>query len=303
MLLILGSNGQLGWELVRQSREQGLDFHALDFPEIDLSDGGSVEGRLSDLGFDAIVNAAAYTAVDRAESEPDLAMAINRDGPARLARVCRSRCVPLIHISTDYVFDGTKTGAYSEDDLVAPLGVYGRSKAEGERAVREGLPEHLILRTAWLCGVHGQNFVKTMLRLGRERDALRVVADQRGCPTFAADLAAAILSIYRRHREGRGVEWGTYHYCGAGAASWHEFAEAIFDVARRHEPLKVERVTPIATSEYPTPARRPANSVLDSTKIERRLGIRPRPWREALGEMMGMMYKEGGSGFKVEGSR
>jgi dTDP-4-dehydrorhamnose reductase len=299
MLLILGSNGQLGWELVRQCRERGVDFLALDFPEIDLGDGGSVEARLGDLPFDALVNAAAYTAVDRAESEPGPAFAINRDGPAVLARICRSRCVPMIHVSTDYVFDGTKKGAYSEDDPVAPLGVYGRSKAEGERAVREGLPEHLILRTAWLCGVHGQNFVKTMLKLGRERDALRVVADQRGCPTFAADLAAAILSIYRRHREGQSVEWGTYHYCGAGEASWHEFAEAIFAIARRYESLKVAQVAAIATSEYPTPARRPANSVLDCSKIERRLGIRPRPWREALEEMMGRMYKEGGSGFKV----
>jgi dTDP-4-dehydrorhamnose reductase len=294
MLLILGTNGQLGWELVRQSREQELDFHALDFPEIDLGDGGSIEGRLADLGFDGAVNAAAYTAVDRAESESGPAFAINRDGPAVLARICRSRCVPLIHVSTDYVFDGTKQGPYTEDDAIAPLGVYGRSKAEGEGAVREGLPEHLILRTAWLYGVHGQNFVKTMLKLGRERDALRVVADQRGCPTFAADLASAILSIYRRHREGIAVEWGTYHYCGAGAASWHEFAEAIFEIARRYESLKVAQVAAIATSEYPTPARRPANSVLDCSKIERRLGIRPRPWREALGEMMGRLYRQAG---------
>jgi dTDP-4-dehydrorhamnose reductase len=295
MLLILGSTGQLGWELVRQSREQGLDFHALDFPEIDLGDGGSVKGGLADLSFDAIVNAAAYTAVDRAESEPGPAFAINRDGPAVLARICRARRVPMVHVSTDYVFDGTKLAAYTEDDAISPLGVYGRSKAEGERAVREGLPEHLILRTAWLYGVHGQNFVKTVLKLGRERDALRVVADQRGCPTFAADLASAILSIHRRHREGVTAEWGTYHYCGAGAASWHEFAEAIFDVARRYESLKVERVAAIATSEYPTPARRPANSVLDCSKIERRLGIRPRPWREALEEMIVRMYRDAGS--------
>jgi dTDP-4-dehydrorhamnose reductase len=294
MLLIIGSNGQLGWELVRQSREQGLDFHDLDFPEIDLGDGGSVEARLSNLGFDAIVNAAAYTAVDRAEAEPGPAFAINRDGPACLARICRARRVPLIHVSTDYVFDGTKPGPYAEVDLVAPLGAYGRSKAEGERLVREDLPEHLILRTAWLYGVHGQNFVKTMLKLGRERDALGVVADQRGCPTFAADLASAILTIYRRHRAGIAVEWGTYHYCSAGEVTWHAFAEAIFEIARRYESLKAERVSAIATSEYPTPARRPANSVLDCSKIGRRLGIRPRPWREALEEMMGWLYRQAG---------
>jgi dTDP-4-dehydrorhamnose reductase len=292
MILIIGSNGQLGLELVRQSREQGLDSHALDFPEIDLGDGGSVEGRLADLSFDAIANAAAYTAVDRAESEPGPAFSINRDGPAVLARICRARRVPLIHVSTDYVFDGTKPAPYTEEDPVAPLGAYGRSKAEGERAVRESLPEHLILRTAWLYGVHGQNFVKTMLKLGRERETLRVVADQRGCPTFAADLASAILSIYCHQREGVAVEWGTYHYCGAGEVTWHAFAEAIFEIARRYEPLKVAEVAAIPTSEYPTPARRPANSVLDCSLIERRLGIRPRPWREALEEMMGRMYAE-----------
>lgn len=295
MLLILGSNGQLGGELVRQSREQGLDFHALDFPEIDLGDGGSVEGRLADLAFDALVNAAAYTAVDRAESEPGRAFAINRDGPACLASICRARRVPLIHISTDYVFDGTKPAPYTEGDPVAPLGAYGRSKAEGEQLVRENLPEHLILRTAWLYGVHGQNFVKTMLRLGRERDALRVVADQRGCPTFAADLASAVLSIYCRHHEGVPVEWGIYHYCGAGEVSWHAFAETIFEIARRYESLKVTEVAAIPTSEYPTPARRPANSVLDCSKIERVFGARPRPWREALGEMMERLYRQAGS--------
>jgi dTDP-4-dehydrorhamnose reductase len=299
MLIIIGSNGQLGWELVRQSRAQGLDSHALDFPEIDLGDERSIEARLADLPIDVLVNAAAYTAVDKAESEPGPAFAINRDGPACLARICRARRVPMVHVSTDYVFDGSKTGAYSEEDPVAPLGAYGRSKAEGEREVSEGLQERMILRTAWLYGVHGQNFVKTMLKLGREWDALRVVADQRGCPTFAADLASVILTIYRCHSEGVAVEWGTYHYCGAGEVTWHAFAEAIFEIARRYEPLKVERVSAIATSEYPTPARRPANSVLDCSKIERRLGIRPRPWKEALEEMMGRMYKEGSSGFKV----
>jgi dTDP-4-dehydrorhamnose reductase len=295
MLLIIGSNGQLGWELVRQCRDRNLDFHALDYPDIDLGNHGSVESCLAPVTFDAIVNAAAYTAVDRAESEADLAMAINRDGPSGLAQTCRTRRIPLIHISTDYVFNGGKAGPYFEEDPVEPLDVYGQSKAEGEAAVRERLPEHLILRTAWLYGVHGQNFVKTMLKLGRERETLRVVADQRGCPTFAADLASAILSIYRRQREGVAVEWGTYHYCGAGEVTWHAFAAAIFEIARRCEPLKVAEVAAIPTSEYPTPARRPANSALDCSKIERRLGLRPRPWREALEEMIVRMYRDAGS--------
>lgn len=291
MLLIIGLNGQLGWELVRQAREEGIDAHALDYPDIDLGDPGSIAARLSPLEFDAVVNAAAYTAVDRAESEPDLAMAINRDGPSRLALICRERNVPLLHISTDYVFDGSKAGAYTEEDPVSPLGAYGRSKAAGESVVREKLSEHLILRTAWLCGVHGQNFVKTMLKLGRERDLLRVVADQHGCPTFASDLARAVLQIYSGHREGRPVEWGTYHYCGSGATTWHAFAEKIFEIARGYETLKVKEVVPIATSEYPTPARRPANSVLDCSKIEGRLGILPRPWSESLQEMLDRLYR------------
>ncbi|MFO7706806.1 MAG: dTDP-4-dehydrorhamnose reductase [Desulfobacterales bacterium] len=291
MLLIIGSSGQLGWEVVRQAREEGVDAHSLDYPDIDLGDPGSIAARLSPLHFDAIVNAAAYTAVDRAESEPDLAMAVNRNGPSHLARICRERNVPLIHISTDYVFGGSKTGAYTEEDEIAPLGAYGRSKAAGEAAVRERLPAHLILRTAWLCGVHGQNFVKTMLKLGRERDALMVVADQHGCPTFASDLAGAVLQIYAGHREGRPVEWGTYHYCGSGAATWHAFAEEIFEIARGYEALRVKAIVPIPTSEYPTPARRPVNSVLDCSKIERRLGITPRPWGESLREMLGRLYR------------
>jgi dTDP-4-dehydrorhamnose reductase len=292
MLLIIGSNGQLGWELVRQCRETGLDCHALDYPDIDLRDHGAIEPCLAPLSFDAVVNAAAYTAVDRAESEPDLAMAVNRDGPMSLAHICRKRRIPLVHVSTDYVFDGSKTGAYSEEDPIAPLGVYGRSKADGESKVRENLAEHLILRTAWLYGVHGQNFVKTMLKLGRERNTLRVVDDQRGCPTFAADLASAILSVYPVMCERRIVEWGTYHYCGGGAASWHEFAETIFAIARNHEALKVKEVTSIPSSEYPTPAKRPANSVLDCSKIENRLGILQRPWRDSLKEMLDRLYNE-----------
>ena len=292
MILIVGSNGQLGWELVRQSRLQGLEAHALDCPGIDIGDEASTRSCLAPLQARIIVNAAAYTAVDRAESEPESCFAVNREGPKYLAIYCREHGIPLIHLSTDYVFDGTKKGAYLEEDPVAPVGVYGRSKEAGEAEVRGRLEKHVIIRTAWLYGVHGQNFVKTMLRLGRERETLRVVADQWGCPTYAADLAGAVLKIAGLYLSGNRVSWGTYHYCGAGETSWHGFAEAIFGFAREYEGLKGKKVLPITTAEFPTAAKRPANSVLDCSKIERQFGIRPRPWKESLAEMIDRLYKE-----------
>jgi len=289
-LLIIGSNGQLGWELVRQSRQMGVAFHAVDFPDIDIADRESVRSCLESLPVKVVVNAAAYTAVDRAESEPAPAFAVNRDGPACLAELCAEKSVALIHISTDYVFNGSKNDAYLETDAVDPLGVYGKSKAEGDDEIRRRLDRHVILRTAWLYGIHGQNFVKTMLKLGREREIVRVVADQRGCPTYAADLAAAVLKIAGQHMSGNTMPWGTYHYCGSGPTTWHGFAQAIFEVAQKHEPLKVKEVTPITTAEYPTAARRPANSILDCSKIEQHFGIRPRYWKDSLKEVIESLY-------------
>ena len=226
-LLIIGSNGQLGWELVGQGRDQGFTIAAVDLPEFDITDASELKKVVSKTDASLIINASAYTAVDKAESEPDAAFAVNRDGPAHLASLCHETGIPLIHISTDYVFDGTKKGPYRETDPVSPLGVYGRSKAEGERAVRDTIQEHLIIRTAWLYGIHGNNFVTTMLRLGRERETVQVVADQYGCPTYAADLAEAIFQMASHIAEKRTVAWGTYHYCGRGVTTWHGFAEAI----------------------------------------------------------------------------
>jgi dTDP-4-dehydrorhamnose reductase len=291
MLMIIGSNGQLGWELVRQGKARGLKILALGYPEIDIGDPASVDSRIDFSKVKIVINAAAYTAVDRAESEPQTAFAVNCDGPGHLADRCRKHGIPLIHVSTDYVFDGTKMGAYVEEDLVAPLGIYGKSKAAGEEEVRGRLQEHIIVRTTWLCGVHGQNFVKTMLRLGREKDSLRVVADQCGCPTFAADLAEAALEVVRQIETNESIEWGTYHYCGLGKTNWHVFAEAIFEIAGQYEKFAVKNVAPITTAEYPTSVKRPANSVLDCSKIERLFGIRPRPWRERLAEMIRQLYK------------
>jgi dTDP-4-dehydrorhamnose reductase len=291
MLAIIGSKGQLGWELVRQGEAWGLKILALDYPEIDISDLASVDACFDSTKIEFMINAAAYTAVDRAESEPQAVFAVNRDGPANLAKRCRDRSIPLIHLSTDYVFDGTKKGVYIEEDPVAPLGVYGESKAAGEAEVRKHLPRHIIARTAWLYGVHGHNFVKTMLRMGREKDTLRVVSDQYGCPTFAADFADTILEMAKQAETSNSVPWGTYHYCGRGGTTWHAFAEAIFEIAGQYEKFAVKRVIPISTAEYPTPVRRPANSVLNCSKIERYFGIRPRPWRESLAEMIEQLYK------------
>jgi dTDP-4-dehydrorhamnose reductase len=291
MLAIIGSKGQLGWELVRQGEARGLGILARDCPEIDISDLASIDACLDSADIDLVVNAAAYTAVDRAESEPQAAFAVNRDGPANLAKKCRDRHIPLIHVSTDYVFDGTKPGAYIEEDPVAPLGTYGASKAAGEEEVRGRLPEHIILRTAWLCGFHGHNFVKTILKLGRKKEILRVVSDQFGCPTFAADLGEAILKMAAQVAKNRSASWGTYHYCGAGKTTWHHFAKTIFEIARQYEKFAVKEVVPISTAEYPTPVKRPANSVLDCSKIERHFGIRPRPWKESLAEMIEQLYK------------
>ena len=291
MIAIIGSNGQLGWELVRRGQRKGFKVLAMDYPEIDITDPATIDAWFGSTKIDLIVNAAAYTAVDRAESEPEAAFAVNCDGPANLAERCRDRGISLIHVSTDYVFDGTKLGAYVEEDPVAPLGIYGESKAAGEEKVRERLSEHIIVRTAWLCGLHGHNFVKTMLRMGREKDTLRVVSDQFGCPTFAADLAEAILEVAKQVEMSESMPWGTYHYCGKGETTWHAFAEAIFEIAGQHENFKVKQVMPISTAEYSTPVKRPANSVLNCSRIEKHFGIRPRPWKQSLSEMIEQLYK------------
>lgn len=284
-VLIVGSNGQVGWELVRQATALGIPINACDLPDIDITNPESV-GRFIDPDTRLVINAAAYTAVDQAENNRKTAFAVNRDGPANLAAACAGTNIPLIHISTDYVFDGSLDRPYTEGHPVKPLGIYGESKAAGEEAVRQGLQSHLILRTAWLCGVHGNNFVKTMLSLGQEREEISVVDDQHGCPTFAFDLAEAILSLTKQYLDGKGLFWGTYHYCGKGATTWFDFATRIFELAKVRIPLKIKRVHPISSEDYPTPTARPANSVLDCGLIEKRLGITIKPWDESLAVML-----------------
>jgi dTDP-4-dehydrorhamnose reductase len=285
-ILLTGANGQVGWELSKRGRQRGLEVLALDRSDLDITNPVAVRREGNRSGVSLVVNAAGYTAVDQAESEPELAFAANRDGPAYLAIACGKAGIPLVHISTDYVFDGQKQGAYLETDPVSPLGVYGKSKAAGEVAVREHLPEHVIIRTSWVYGIHGHNFVKTMLRLGREREVVQVVADQYGCPTYAADLAETILKISARFLQGGQVQWGTYHYCGQGVTSWHGFAEAIFDLARKYGPLKVKQIEAVSTADYPTAAQRPANSVLDCSLFKSHFGFAPKPWYESLARML-----------------
>jgi dTDP-4-dehydrorhamnose reductase len=288
-ILLTGANGQVGWELSNRGAKRGLEILALDRADLDITDPVLVSEEVNRSGVSLVVNAAGHTAVDQAESEPELAFAANRDGPAYLASACGKAGIPLVHISTDYVFDGQKKGAYLVTDPVSPLSVYGKSKAAGEVEVRKHLREYLILRTGWVYGIHGHNFVKNMLRLGREREVVQVVTDQYGCPTFAADLAETILRIATQFLEGGQVHWGTYHYCGKGVTSWHGFAEEIFRLASGYESLKVKRVEPISTSEYPTPAQRPASSILDCSVLEHTFNIHPQPWAESLAQMLEML--------------
>lgn len=287
-LFVAGSGGQLGQELTRRAPGHGLDIRGLDLPHLDVTDADNVARAVARAEPDVVINASAYTAVDRAESEPDAAFAVNTHGPENLALACDRAGIPLVHVSTDYVFDGTKRGAYKEADPVAPLGVYGRSKADGETRVRATTPRHVIVRTAWLYGVDGHNFVKTMLRLGRERATLSVVDDQHGCPTYAADLAEALLTAAKRLTDN--PAWGTYHYTNAGQTTWHGFAVKIFELASAYEPLTVQTVKAIPTSEYPTPAARPANSVLDCTQFVGAFGANQPPWDEALARMLRALW-------------
>jgi dTDP-4-dehydrorhamnose reductase len=289
-VLVTGSNGQVGRELMDRGPRYGMTLDGVDIEDLDISDSAAVLEKIRDMNPAMLVNAAGYTAVDQAETDADTAYAVNRDGPRNLAEACAEKGIPLIHISTDYVYSGTKEGAYFEDDPVAPAGVYAKSKAEGDREVAVRSKKYIILRTAWLYSIYGLNFVKTMLKLGHEKETLRVVDDQHGCPTDAADLAEAILLIARQIQENRQVPWGTYHYCGKGRTSWYGFAKKIFEISSKYDSFILRRIQAVSTREYPTPAIRPANSVLDCSKIENTLGVALRPWEESLARMLERLY-------------
>lgn len=286
-LLITGANGQVGRALNALAAGEGFEAIALGRAGLDIADRAAVLDAVASSGAAAVINAAAFTAVDAAESRRDEAFAINRDGPAFLAEACAGCAIPLVHISTDYVFDGEKKAPYTEDDPVDPLGVYGASKEAGERAVRERLPAHLIVRTSWVYDATGHNFVRTMLRLGAERDRLTIVDDQWGAPTAAPDLARALLtataSLLDTPSAGR---FGTFHHSGGGATTWYRFARAIFAHAAAAGRKVPAELVPIPTSAYPTPARRPADGRLDCARFTARFGVAPVAWEDALARMM-----------------
>jgi dTDP-4-dehydrorhamnose reductase len=286
-ILLTGANGQVGWEVARRAAALGISVSPLIHADLDITNNKAVHSKVASVNPKVVINAAAYTAVDRAETDKDAAFAVNRDGAGHLAGVCAVREIPLIHLSTDYVFNGKKKTPYVEEDATNPLGVYGESKLAGECAVRALLARHVIVRTSWVYGVHGHNFVKTMLRLGRERNQIRVVDDQIGSPTFAGDLADALLALSLRLRTDSvpGEAFGTFHCAGAGAVTWCDFARRIFEIAAPALGKQPE-VEAIATTDYPTPAARPANSVLDCGKLSAVHGIMLRPWDAALQDML-----------------
>jgi len=290
-ILVTGSKGQLGTELMLQGSEIGHGMTGYDIPELDISDEKKISDIISNGHFDIVINAAAYTAVDLAETEPDKAESVNAKGPENISKACNKTKTPLIHVSTDYVFNGSKKEPYTEKDLPDPIGVYGTTKFNGEKAVKKILKHHIIVRTAWVYGIHGKNFVKTMINLGKDRDELRVVSDQTGCPTDSFDLAAALLTAAEKAvNDNKADIWGTYHFCGSGKTTWHGFAEAIFEEAKKYEALRVKKVHAITTEEYPTPAKRPMNSVLDCKKFSETFSVSIPEWRQSLNRMIKRLY-------------
>ena len=280
--LITGSKGQVGYCLVKQLTGKA-DILAVDRDELDITDKDQVYQTVQEFQPDIIINAAAHTAVDKAESEIELSEAINVYGPQYLAEAANKIGATILHISTDYVFNGEGSQAYKETDETGPQGVYGKTKLAGEIAVQQANPRSVILRTAWVFGEHGHNFVKTMLRLGKERDTLGIVGDQFGGPTYAGDIAAALIKIANEILKGRNDAFGIYHFTGQPYVSWFEFAQAIFTQAESKKLLeKRPHLNSIATTDYPTPAKRPANSRLDLTKIKRTFAIEPSDWQKAL---------------------
>lgn len=284
-ILITGKNGQVGHSLVNLLTDK-VAVLALDSSELDITNRNAVFQTALSFKPDVIINAAAYTAVDKAESERDRAFAVNELGPKYLAEAAQEVGAAFLHLSTDYVFDGQGSRPYKETDATAPQSVYGESKLAGEQAALAACPRSVIVRTAWVFGEHGNNFVKTMLRLGAQRDSLSIVADQYGAPTYAGDIAAMLLKIADHIIGGQPTEYGIYHYSGSPYVSWFEFAQAIFTMAKQQGLLnRIPALSAITTADYPTPAKRPANSRLDLTKIKQSFGVKPSDWQAALSDL------------------
>ena len=286
-ILLTGADGQVGREFpdLVNSIDDAIELASAGRNKLDITQKDKILEVVDSIKPDIIVNAAAYTAVDRAEEEFEKAFAVNRDAAENLAVICEKKHIPLIHISTDYVFDGEKPGEYVETDQVNPKSVYGQSKLEGEQRIQDILDRHIILRTSWVFGPYGKNFVYTMIRLAKQKKELSVVNDQTGCPTSANSIAGAILTMSSAISNGDDANWGIYHYCGTPATNWFEFCRAIIENSKQNSPYSLETIKPISTSEYPTAATRPKNSVLNCDKIRDQYGIHQQPWVNGLNEM------------------
>jgi dTDP-4-dehydrorhamnose reductase len=293
-ILVTGRNGQLGFELLRALAPLG-EVVAVGQADCNLSDAEAIRELVRRVVPDVIVNPAAYTAVDKAEADEDTAFAVNAGAPGVLGEEAARLGALVVHFSTDYVFNGSKDGRYSEDDQPDPQSAYGRSKYAGEVALAIANPRHLIMRTSWVVGAHGGNFAKTMLRLAAEREQLNVVADQFGAPTSAAMLADLTAHLVRQYqREGaEGFPYGTYHVAGSGETSWCEYARFVIGealTAGKSLKLSPDRVMPIATAQYPTPAKRPANSRLDTSRFRKTFGLRLPPWQESVSHVLQQIF-------------
>jgi dTDP-4-dehydrorhamnose reductase len=288
-ILVTGRNGQVGHELSLLAENSTHQWLCLDRQGLDVTSQDDVDRVIDNFKPDVVINATAYTAVDKAETEREIATIVNANGPRYLAIACERNGAALLHISTDYVFSGDAKAPYSEDDPVGPTGHYGASKLAGESAVAEYCSRHIILRTAWVFGTHGNNFVKTMLRIGAERDELGVVNDQLGAPTSAKGIAASCIAIANiiSVKSNEDIPWGIYHYTGAPYTSWFGFAEHIFASAVRIGLLaKAPKLKPISSDQFPTPAKRPANSRLSCAKLTRFFGINPDDWSKQLNNVL-----------------
>ncbi len=287
-ILITGANGQVGWALKQLAGQ--FPHHtpiALERHDLDITCKDAVNKTITKNNVELVINAAAYTAVDKAEEEAESAFNINRDGVANLASSCLNADIPLLHISTDYVFNGKKTSPYLETDAPNPLGIYGHSKLAGEQVIAEKLNRFIILRTSWVFGRHGQNFVKTILRLCQDRRELNIIADQFGAPTSATSIADCLLQICEQYDNDIAIPWGLYHFTNTPDTSWHGFACKIIDLAQKYNLIDHEiRVNKITTEQYPLPCARPQNSRLSKDKLSKKLLIDPTSWEEELETML-----------------
>ena len=282
-VLIFGVTGQVGWALTNVPEAQEFNLITLSRDQADFCKPTEIYSAVINCRPDVVVNAVAYTAVDKAENDLEIADYVNARSVAVLARACSELDVPLIHISTDYVFDGKADRPYKESDSVSPLGVYGQTKLKGEAEVGMAAEKYIILRSSWIFGIHGNNFVKTMLKLAKERDEIRVVSDQYGCPTYAGHIAETIWEIIRKYQNEGSLPWGIYHLADSPGCSWFEFACCIVEQAKELSFMqKIPSVQPISTEQYPTPAKRPAKSVLDCRKLESLLGRQMFDWNSGL---------------------